>query len=289
MKKILCWLLAFLLTCTLALFGFSYVAARAVEPALKDGGTPVDGNVQQLELQLIRKKIDELAPIYQFSADTAMKYVTAEKLAEMNDQAARWWNTLLTSGEAGEAPAFDTEEMLNAFMTDATPAGSGEEGPGEEAELRATDAANAVAESILRIVLPMRLPVIGIGTGKAAERVDVGNVVRFLTGIRWAALALCALLAGLIALLESRKLRMSLKYIGSAMGAAVLVMAAGVALYMLTGIGPLISGASPSLALQYDALLNGALIRLLVYAVILLAGCITCLIFCRRTHEAEAD
>ena len=37
MKKILCWLLAFLLTCTLALFGFSYVAARAVDPALKEG------------------------------------------------------------------------------------------------------------------------------------------------------------------------------------------------------------------------------------------------------------
>ena len=31
MKKILCWLLAFLLTCTLALFGFSYVAARVVD------------------------------------------------------------------------------------------------------------------------------------------------------------------------------------------------------------------------------------------------------------------
>ena len=289
MKKILCWLLAFLLTCTLALFGFSYVAARAVDPALKEGGTPVDGNVQQLELQLIRKKIDELAPIYQFSADTAMKYVTAEKVAEMNVQAARWWNTLLTNGEAGEAPVFDTEEMLSAFIADATPAGRGEEGPGEDAELRATDAANAVAESILRIVLPLRLPVIGIGTGKAAERVDVGNVIRFLTGIRWAALALCALLAGLIALLESRKLRISLKYIGSAMGAAVLVMAGGVGLYFLSGIEPLIAGASPSLSVQYGALLSGAAIRLIVYAAVLLIGCITCLILCRRANEAKAD
>ena len=179
--------------------------------------------------------------------------------------------------------------MLNAFLADATPAGSGEEGPGEEAELRATDAANAVAESVLRIILPLRLPVIGIGTGKAAERVDVGNVIRFLTGIRWAALALCALLAGLIALLESRKLRISLKYIGSAMGAAVLVMAGGVGLYFLTGIGPLIAGASPSLSIQYRALLSGAAIRLTVYAAVLLIGCITCLILCRRPHEAKAD
>ena len=99
MKKILCWLLAFLLTCTLALFGFSYVAARAVDPALKEGGTPVDGFVQKLELQLIRNKIDKLAPIYQFSADTAKKYVTAEKVAEMNDQAARWWSRVLDQRE----------------------------------------------------------------------------------------------------------------------------------------------------------------------------------------------
>ena len=289
MKKLICWFLALLLTGTLALFGFSYIAGRAVDPALREGGTAVSDKVQQIELQLIREKIDELAPIYGFSAETAMEYVTSQKLAEMNDQAALWWNNLLTNGEGGEAPVFDTGEMMNAFIADAAPAGRGEEEPSEEAELNAADAANAVAEGILRIVLPMRLPVIGIGANKAAERVDVGNVIRFLTGIRWAALASCALLAGLIALLESRKLRMSLKYIGAAMGAAVLVMAGGAVLYYLSGVEPLIAGASPSLSVQYGSLMSGAAIRLIVYAVILLAGCIVCLIFCRRTHEAKTD
>jgi hypothetical protein len=73
------------------------------------------------------------------------------------------------------------------------------------------------------------------------------------------------------------------------MGAAVLVMAGGVGLYFLTGIGPLIAGASPSLSIQYRALLSGAAIRLTVYAAVLLIGCITCLILCRRPHEAKAD
>ena len=60
-------------------------------------------------------------------------------------------------------------------------------------------------------------------------------------------------------------------------------------LYFLTGIGPLIAGASPSLSIQYHALLSGAAIRLTVYAAVLLIGCITCLILCRRPHEAKAD
>ena len=75
----------------------------------------------------------------------------------------------------------------------------------------------------------------------------------------------------------------------AAMGAAVLVMAGGVGLYFLSGIEPLIAGASPSLSVQYGALLSGAAIRLIVYAAVLLIGCITCLILCRRANEAKAD
>ena len=289
MKKILCWLLAFLLTGTLALFGFSYVGAQAVDPALRKGGAVASDRVQEMEMQLIRDKVDELASVYEFRADTAMKFITPEKFAEMNTQAALWWNSLLADGREGDAPVFDTKEMISAFEADFAPAGSTGEEADEETGLRAEEAANAVAEGILRIVLPLRLPLIGIGMSKVTERVDLGNVIRFLTGIRWAALALCALLAGLIALLESRKLRMSLQYIGSAMGAAVLVMAGGVVLYLMSGIDPLIAGASPSLSVQYGSLLSGASIRLGVYAAVLLIGCITCLILCRRQHEAQAD
>ena len=285
MKKVLCWLLAFLLAGTLALFGISFACARAVEPGLKEGGTPVSEGVQRVEMNLVREKIEELAPIYGFSAETAMKVVTEEKLAEMNRQAALWWNGILVNGQAGEAPAFKTDELASAFAADIVSAG----GSGEDAELLAADAANAVGESILRIVLPLRLPIVGRGLSEAAARVDLGNIISFLLGVRWAALALCTLLAGLIALLESRKLRESLFYIGSAMGAAVLVIAACLVLYALSGVDPLIAGASPSLSAQYGALVNSAAIPLFLYTALLLAGCIVCLVLFRRPHEAKAD
>ena len=73
------------------------------------------------------------------------------------------------------------------------------------------------------------------------------------------------------------------------MGASVLVLAGGAVLYALTGIGSLIAGASPGLDIQYGHVLSGAMIRLIVCAVILAAGCVVCLILCRRTHEADTD
>ena len=285
MKKVLCWLLALLLTGFLALFGASFAAARAVEPGMKEGGTAASDSVQQMELRLIREKIEELAPIYEFSADAALNCVTPELVAEMNQQTALWWNSILVNGETTDAPSFDTQNLVAALAEDYAGRGLS----GENAELRATEAANAVGESILRIVLPLRLPLVGKGLTEASSRVDLGNVIRFLLGIRWAALALCALLAGLIALLESRNLRLCLPYIGSAMGASVLVIAAGCVLYALTGVDTLIAGASPSLSAQYGSLLNSAVIPLFVYAALLLAGCAACLILCRRPHEPKAD
>ena len=73
------------------------------------------------------------------------------------------------------------------------------------------------------------------------------------------------------------------------MGAAVLVLAACCVLYVLSGVDPLIAGASMSLSLQYGSLLNGAAVRLFIYAGVLLAGCVICLILYRRQYEAKAD
>jgi hypothetical protein len=73
------------------------------------------------------------------------------------------------------------------------------------------------------------------------------------------------------------------------MGAAVLVTAACLVLYALSGVDPLIAGASPSLSAQYGALVNSAAIPLFLYTALLLAGCIVCLVLFRRPHEAKAD
>ena len=68
----------------------------------------------------------------------------------------------------------------------------------------------------------------------------VASLVAFFMGVPWAVLALCALLAGLIALIQSRRIRGSLRYIGSAMGAAAIVIVCAAVLYLLAGVQPMI-------------------------------------------------
>ena len=285
MKKVLCYLLALFLACGFALLGVSWVGAQAVEPGLRDGGAVPGAEVQQREMQLIREKLEEMAPLYGFSAEAALQFVTPEVVADMNRQAARWWNTMLASGEAGEEPALDTEALAEVLLKaqDSAPEDS------EEAGERAAEIAEAISGSVRKIILPLRLPIVNRGLAEAGKRVDLANVIRFLTGLYPAALALCALLAGLIALLESRRLRRCLIWIGAAAGAAVLVLAAGYAVCAASGLRQLIAEASPGLSAQFGALESGMLIRLAVYAAVLAAGCVLCLILCRRRHEAVTD
>ena len=104
-----------------------------------------------------------------------------------------------------------------------------------------------------------------------------------------AALALSALLAGLTALLESRRISGCLKYIGAALGAAAIVLIAISVLMANAGIRPMILEASRSLAVQYDSVLTEALIRAGALAAVLTAGSVLCLICFQRSrkkHEA---
>ena len=73
----------------------------------------------------------------------------------------------------------------------------------------------------------MRQSILEAALQKAGEKLDLPNLIAFFLGSCWAALALCAFLAGLIALAWSRQtFREALLYIGGALGAAALVMIA---------------------------------------------------------------
>ena len=91
---------------------------------------------------------------------------------------------------------------------------------------------------------------------------------------------------GLIALIAGR-LRASLKYIGSALGAAAIVLAVLVILYLTAGIQPMIREASAGLAIQYRDMVSGPAVLTGVLAAVMLAGCIVCLAQGRK-YEAKA-
>ena len=279
MKKCVLILLAFLLTGSIALFGVSCTFSRAVEPGMAAEGAKVSDAQIRDSSALIRERITHFSEIYGFDPEAVSGAVDEETVRAMSEKASRWWSSILLYGAADDAPQFDPKALEEAILADGKFL---ETHSGEDAELTAAEASSAIAKSIERIILPMRQVVIRKGLTEAGLRVDLPNLVLFLTGLPWAALALCALLAGLIALLESRKLRQSLLYIGSSFGGAALVLIAASVLAGASGVRALIREASASLAVQYGAVANGMILRLAVFAVLLLAGCAVCLVFCRR-------
>lgn len=272
MKKFITALLAFALTGTLILFCLSFISRQVVLPAMNEKGAQVSDSVLRQEQQLARKRVTKLADLYGFDAEPVIDAISEETLCELNSQASMWWSTLLREGKVGKELTWDTSDLQEILAADSRLQGQ----QGNEEYLDVT-VAEEVRESIIRMVLPMRLLTIRLGVKEIGERVDIPSVITFLMGVPWAALALCTLLAGLIALLLGSRSRAFLTAVGSALGGAALVLTVLMVLYLAAGILPMIREASESLAIQYQSVAAGAMVRAGILAAALAAGCILCL------------
>jgi len=283
MKKILAVLLAFMLTGTLILFSVSFLGRQIILPAMNEGGAQVSDAVIREEQQLARERVTRLADLYGFDAEPVVSLIGEETLRDLNSQASRWWSTVLQDGTTGESLRWDTRELEQVLASD--PRLAANKDP-ERDEYLEVSAAEDVRNSILRMVLPMRVQVIRLGLQEIGKRIDLPNIITFFLEVPWAALALCALLAGLIALLQGRKFHDAALYIGSAMGGAALVLAALMALYLCAGILPMIREASAGLTIQYRSILSGTMIRAGILTAALAAGCVLCLAPKRKNRES---
>lgn len=283
MKKILAVLLAFMLTGTLILFSVSFLGRQIILPAMNEGGAQVSDAVIREEQQLARERVTRLADLYGFDAEPVVSLIGEETLRDLNSQASRWWSTVLQDGTTGESLRWDTRELEQVLASD--PRLAANKDP-ERDEYLEVSAAEDVRNSILRMVLPMRVQVIRLGLQEIGKRIDLPNIITFFLEVPWAALVLCALLAGLIALLQGKKFHDAALYIGSAMGGAALVLAALMALYLCAGILPMIREASAGLTIQYRSILSGTMIRAGILTAALAAGCVLCLAPKRKNRES---
>ena len=262
MKKFFAWFFALLLTGSLILFGVCLVGHQVIAPAMGDEGAPVSDSLIREEKDLARERITALADLYGFDPEPVVAAVNEDVLKDLNSQASLWWSSVLRDGRAGNELRWDTKEVEQILMEDPAV----QENPDEAAYF-----AYSVSEEIHKSIVNMVL-----------QRVDLVNIVEFFLGMPWAALALCALFAGLAALFDGRPLRRALRYIGSALGAAALVMAAIAVLYLCAGILPMIQEASAGLTLQYQSVVTGSLLLTAGIVAVFAAGCVVCLLKCRE-------
>ncbi len=283
MKKIIAMLLAFLLTGMLVLFSVTFLLRQIIQPAMDEDGAQVSDAVIREEQQLAQERVTKLADLYGFDAGPVISLITEETLRDMNSQASLWWSTLLKDGKIGEAVSWDTEELTETLDGDER---LNRIEDAERAEYLKQSAAEDVSKSITRMVLPMRSQTLRLGLQKVGNKVDLPNIILFFLGVPWAALAACALLAGLIILLGSRKFTGAARFVGYALGAAALVLIALMILYLNAGILPMIREASAGLTIQYRNVVSGTMIQAGILAAVMLSGCALCLAERRRNGKA---
>lgn len=277
MKKIIAWFFALLLTGSLILFGVCLVGRQVIAPAMGDEGAPVSDSLIREEKDLARVRIIALADLYGFNPEPVIDAVNEDVLKDLNSQASLWWSSVLRDGKAGKELRWNTKTVEKIIMEDPAV----QENP-DEAAYFAYSVAEEIHKSIVNMVLPMRQLVFSLGLEKAGKRIDLVNIVEFFLGMPWAALALSVLFAGLIALSDGQPIRRALRYIGSAMGAAALVLAVIAVLYLCAGILPMIREASAGLTLQYQSVVTGSLLLTAGIVVVFAAGCVVCLLKCRE-------
>lgn len=282
MKKIIAVLLALLLTGSLVLFCVTFVGRQVLLPAMGENGAQVSDSVIREEYRLARERVTDLASLYGFEAEPVINVITEDTLRELNQQASRWWSSILKDGKTGDELKWNTGELEKVLASDAL---LNQMEDRDRAEYLAISAVEDIQKSIIRLVLPMRQKIIFLGMQEADKRIDVLNLVSFFMGTPWAALALCALLAGLIALLESRKFKGAAQYIGSSMGAAALVLITLMILYLCAGILPMVQEASAGLAVQYQSVVSETMLRAGILAAALAAGCVLCLILSGKNRK----
>ena len=280
MKKVILWLLAFVLTSMLLLTCICLIGRQVIAPGLQEGGAQVSDAVIREEKELARQRITELADLYGFTAEPVIEFVNEETLRDLHLEASRWYSRILTNGKAGEDVEWNPDGLEEIFEKDPAIAGLSR----DEAESMVINCTAEVRRSIIRMVLPLRQQVIGIGLQVVGKRVDIANLIGVFAGTPWAMLALSAFFAGLIALIAGR-IRASLKYIGSALGAAAIVLAVLVILFLTAGIQPMIREASVSLTIQYQEVFAGSIVLTAVLTAVMLAGCAICLVQGRKSGK----
>ena len=235
-------LLALLLTVTVA----CTLAVRIMTSAGLHLSAAADESVVDEQQKKIWESFDLLAEEYGFSAEAVKAVVSREELQEANREVAAWWTGLLTEGKTEPMPRWYSAELEKAVSESMT--------ANSQADLR-----TAVADLtyiVDRAVFPLRGALVSRGMEYVREHADVPALIRTMRKLPPLGFALCALAAGLIALLTGREIRVSLKHYGTALACAGFsLLTAGVTVLILQPKDMIVQ-VSRALAAEFSSLTN---------------------------------
>lgn len=210
-----------------------------------------DSEVVNEQLHRIGEEVELMAEEYGFAPETVMNLISAEKMQNMNRDASRWLSDAFRNGKLRDTPVFHAESLGEALMADESFVASQDpymlrntiQQITGEVEKTAAEKAMAFREILLRAAERI--------AGKTVSLPTVSALAQQIPAL----LIFCSIgLAGLIALLTSRKMRLSLRYIGAAMSACGILLLIGIGMIALLGIRPILSEISVLISRKFSLL-----------------------------------
>lgn len=156
----------------------------------------------------------------------------------------------------------------------------------EIAEAASEDTAGQIADIVQHAVFPLRRELIEIGLPLVMKYADLYDYSRYLPYIAAALWLLGLFAAGLIALLLSRRMFVSLQYIGGALGAAGLLVGCIPLFIKWIGLEPWLAQANPVLLSQYSMLTQMIVLWTVILGIILLIAGLMCIGVYRKKMRA---
>ena len=274
------WIAAVLLTVFLVVTSVSAITVRAMTSSGLHLSIATDSGKVDRQISHIYENIDRMAEEYGFSAEAVKAAVTREELTEKNREAAAWWTRLMTEGEMGSFPRWDSgsiEDIIYPSMSDGSRR--------ENAKMIVSD----LTGMIERTVFPIRESLLKIGMKFASSEADLAGMLQSVRKIPLFGLILCVLTAGLIALLTGRRFFCSLKYYGAASAAAGLVLLVLCGTFIFANPWNMIAQASERLAGEVGAVTGRIGAETAAVIVALLGIGYFCLILFRRQGRKKTD
>lgn len=278
---------AWVLTVLLAVFLTAALLGSAALQMLTSAGLHLnvasDGGMLDGQMRDIYAEIDVMAEEYGFSAEAVKASVTRDELAEFNRKSAEWWTRLLTTGESGSVPRWNSGAIEDIIY--------GSAGEMNYTEESAT-IVSGLTEMIDNTVFPVRNTVVAFGTNLVNGQADIPGIIRSVRMLPLLGLVLSLLFAGLIALLAGREPVRLLKYYGTAAAAAGLTALAALAAFLLARPSDFVAEASAGLAGEISTLAGKIGLGTGIAGCVLLAGGYLCLFLYRRKaagHDADTE
>ena len=271
--RITAWVCTILLTIALTCTLLGTVAVRMLASEESHIRISTDRQVIAGQMDRIADTVRELAEEYGFPAEPVINAVSRDEITDLNTRMAKWWTRIVTDGIMDDVPAWSADALIPIIAETMDPEKASGDPYGKAAEVSAE-----LEESVREAAMPVRVSIISFGVRYLNRRIDLPGAVRTASSLPLLGAAACLLLAGLIALLTARKVRVLLRYYGAAFGGAGIAAAFCMILAGTAGIQGMISRVSEGMSRQTGLAVRGMALEGGLYILILLAAGAACLI-----------